>query len=206
MFFRKFFRIFPKLRTVFYKKWNKVYFYANDVKFGRKFQVYDKVYVLGPGKVSIGDDFVFTSGSCLNPICRNICGSIYTMTPDARIVIGNRVGISSACLWAMDRIQIGNDVNIGGDCIIIDNDAHPIDYQYRRTQYLEEVGVEKYYKEIKSEPIIIEDDVWIGARCVILKGVKIGARSIIAAGSVVVNSIPANVIAGGNPCKAIKNL
>jgi acetyltransferase-like isoleucine patch superfamily enzyme len=54
--------------------------------------------------------------------------------------------------------------------------------------------------------VIIEDDVFIGARSVICKGVTIGARSIIAAGSVVVKDIPADCIAGGNPCKVIKYL
>ena len=47
---------------------------------------------------------------------------------------------------------------------------------------------------------------WIGARCQILKGGHIGARSIIVAGSVVTKDIPADVIASGNPCKVIKNL
>lgn len=57
-----------------------------------------------------------------------------------------------------------------------------------------------------SAPIVIEDDVLIGTRCIILKGVTIGARSIIAAGSVVTKSIPADCIAGSNPCKVIKQL
>ena len=53
-------------------------------------------------------------------------------------------------------------------------------------------------------PIVIEDDVLIGTRCIILKGVTIGARSIIGSGSVVVKSIPADCIAAGNPCKIIR--
>ena len=57
-----------------------------------------------------------------------------------------------------------------------------------------------------SAPITIEDDVWIGAQCVILKGVTIGARSIIGAGSVVTKSISPDCIAAGNPCKIIKKL
>ena len=55
-------------------------------------------------------------------------------------------------------------------------------------------------------PIVIEDDVMIGTRCIILKGVTIGARSVIAAGSIVTKSIPADCIAGGNPAKVIKTL
>lgn len=51
---------------------------------------------------------------------------------------------------------------------------------------------------------MIGDDVFIGTNCIILKGVTIGARSIIAAGSVVTKSIPADCIAGGNPAKIIR--
>lgn len=57
-----------------------------------------------------------------------------------------------------------------------------------------------------SAPIVVEDDVWVGAHSIILKGVTIGARSIIGAGSVVTKSIPADCVAAGNPCRVIKNL
>lgn len=61
-------------------------------------------------------------------------------------------------------------------------------------------------KSAKRCPVIIEDHVFIGARSIITKGVTIGEKSIIAAGSVVVSDIPSNCIAGGNPCKIIKKL
>ena len=57
-----------------------------------------------------------------------------------------------------------------------------------------------------SKPIIIEDNVWIGANCMILPGVTIGEGSVISANSVVVKTIPSRVVAGGNPAKVIKNL
>ena len=57
----------------------------------------------------------------------------------------------------------------------------------------------------KSAPVVIEDDVWIGAHSIILKGVTIGARSVIGAVSVVTKSIPADCGAAGNPCKVIKS-
>jgi len=53
---------------------------------------------------------------------------------------------------------------------------------------------------------VIEDDVWIGANCQILKGVTIGARTVIGAGSVVTKSIPTDCIAAGNPCKVIRKV
>jgi acetyltransferase-like isoleucine patch superfamily enzyme len=200
------FSIFPRLKTKFYKFWNHAYFRMSGVRYGKNLSVYNKVYLSGPGKVIIGDDFTFVSGDSHNPICRNIRGSIYAMMPEARIIIGDRVGLSSACLWAKDSIIIGNDVNIGGDSIIMDNDAHPHNYLHRRMEYMKQNGIDEVYKEIPSSPIEIGDDVWVGARCVILKGVHIGARSIIAAGSVVTKDIPADVIAGGNPCRIIRKI
>lgn len=58
----------------------------------------------------------------------------------------------------------------------------------------------------KSAPVVIGDYVFIGARSIVLKGVTIGEKSIIAAGSVVTKDVPANCLAGGNPCKMIKYL
>ena len=202
----KIFHIYPKLKRIFYRSYNKLYFWANGVVFGGNLQVYNKVYLFGKGQVVIGNDFKFTSGDCLNPIRRNIRGAIYTVTPESRIEIGDRVGISSACLWSKELIKIGNDVNIGGDCLIMDNDAHPHEYMKRRRLYEEQVGKDEYLKAIPTAPIVIEDDVWIGARCQILKGVHIGARSIIAAGSVVTKDIPADSVVGGVPAMFICSL
>ena len=62
-----------------------------------------------------------------------------------------------------------------------------------------------YYKLIKSRPIAIGSNVWIGANAVILPGITIGDNVIIGAGSIVTKSIPANSIAVGNPCRVIKS-
>lgn len=59
---------------------------------------------------------------------------------------------------------------------------------------------------VQSASVTIEDDVWIGANCIILKDVTIGARSVIGAGSVVTKSIPADCIAAGNPCRVIRKI
>lgn len=202
---RKFFNIYPKIRNVFYTHYNKLFFVIKGVRYGKNMIARNKIYITGTGNVVIGDDFLYSSGDSINPICRNLCGSFYTVDHGV-IEIGNRVGMSSACIWAMERITIGNDVNIGGDCIIIDNDAHPHDYIKRRRNYVQDVGKDVFYSSIPVSPIVIEDDVWIGARCQILKGVHIGARSIIAAGSIVTKDIPSDVIAAGNPCRVIKRL
>ncbi len=206
LFFRVLFRLFPIVKQKIYPFWNRLYFYLLGIKFGKRMIVHNKVYVIGKGKIIIGDNFHFTSGDCLNPICRNIRGVLYVPFKDSKIIIGDRVGISSACLWAQDRITIGNDVNIGGDCLIMDTDVHPHDYIQRRMDCWKKLNKESYRKFVPSAPIVIEDDVWIGARCQILKGIHIGARSIIAAGSVVTKDIPEDCIAGGNPARVIRKI
>lgn len=171
------------------------------IKYGRRMKVYNKVYIIGRGHITIGDDFLFTSGAGINPICRNLRGILCAIR-GAKIEIGNRVGISSSCLWAREYIHIGNDVNIGGDCIIMDSDIHPYDHILRRrVTNNDSRGNDEM---IPVAPVQIDDDVWIGARCIILKGVHIGSHSIIGAGSVVVSDIPADSIAAGNPCKVIR--
>ena len=202
---RLIFRSGPTIRTQLYIIFNRFFFRLNGAKFGKNLRVYDRFYLtmsLG-AKMLIGDNFTFSSGDGINPLCRNIRGKIF-IGENASITIGNNSGISSACLWAKEHISIGNNVKIGGDCLIMDTDAHSLDYCIRNGYITDDNGNSIDTVSAKSAPIIIEDDVLIGTRSIILKGVTIGARSIIAAGSVVTKSIPADCIAGGNPCKVIR--
>ncbi len=108
---------------------------------------------------------------------------------------------------AKESIKIGNGVNIGGDCIIMDTDAHNLDWKIRAGLVKNSEGmIIEDTTSALSAPIEIEDHAFIGTRSIILKGVTIGARSIIAAGSVVTKSIPPDCIAGGNPCRVIKQM
>lgn len=191
------------LRIKYYRWFNRLYFRFKKIRFGKNMLVYNKVYVTGRrGKITIGDDFTFTSGDGINPIARNIRGCIHTNHIHSEITIGNHVGISSSCIRIKERLTIGNHVNIGANCIIMDTDVHQLDYLVRRGE--KPLDASDVRTTIQSAPVTIEDDVWIGANCIILKGVTIGARSIIGAGSVVTKSIPADSIAAGNPCKVIR--
>lgn len=80
----------------------------------------------------------------------------------------------------------------------MDSDIHYLIYQNRRVLMID-------YSNPKKSPIIIDDDVFIGPRGIVLKSFHIGARSVVAAGSVVTKSIPNDCIAGGNPCIVIKS-
>ena len=176
--------------------YNKVYFNLKYVVHGKNMLVLGTVSINGPGKITIGDNFCMTNGDHINPISANLQGSFYTDCADAEICIGNNVGMSSTRMWIHNKLTIGNNVKIGACVLLIDTDTHPIDYEVRRTSN----------EGTKSAPIVIEDDVWIGAHSIVLKGVTIGARSIIGAGSVVTKDIPSDCIAAGNPCMKIKKI
>ena len=110
------------------------------------------------------------------------------------INIGKNTRIHGSCIHAFKKIHIGNDCLIAANCQIFDANGHHSSAQQRHTN-------NGKAKEIKSG-----DNVWIGANSIILPGVSIGSNSIIAAGSVVNKSIPADHIAGGNPAKSIKRI
>lgn len=194
-----------RIRRAWYMRYNRLMFWLNDVKVGKRMIVHNNIYLKHSwgSRIEIGDDFKFTSGEAINPLCRNIRGCILA-EKGAEIVIGNKVGISSACIWAKTSIRIGNNVLIGGDCILLDSDCHNLDYRVRAARKKNAEGESIDGLTAKSKPIVIEDDVLIGTRCIVLKGVTIGARSVIGSGSVVTKSIPADCIAAGNPCRVIR--
>ena len=180
----------------FYIKWNRLKMRLTGAELGEGSKIYNKLYYfLHPkGRICIGKNFSFSSGSNFNQLSRNLRGAIY-VAEGASLMIGNKVGISSSCLWVTKGLTIGDHVNIGADSLILDTDAHSIDWQERRSSDTR-----------NSKPIVIEEDAFIGTRCIILKGVTIGARSIIGAGSVVTKNIPPDCIAAGNPCVVIKRI
>lgn len=187
--------------------YHRLVFMCHGIQYGKNLRVYDGIYFRKnkKGRIVIGDSFTFTSGRGLNPICSNIKGVI-RLDGSAKLVIGDNCGMSSTVLWAKESITIGNNVLIGGGSLIMDCDRHSVDYRIRNGSIRDENGKKVDTQSAKASPIVIEDDVLIGARAIILKGVRIGARSIIGAGSVVTKDIPGDVIAGGNPCRVIKKL
>lgn len=111
--------------------------------------------------------------------------------------VGNESGISNTCFVCQKEIRIGNQVMIGAGCQFYDNDFHPLISEYR-------VGDKRDGSMINSKPIIVEDNVFIGANSIILKGTTIGKGAIIGAGSVVCGKIPPYEIWAGNPARYIK--
>ena len=120
-----------------------------------------------------------------------------TISPFARLTIGDHTGISGASIVCAKSITIGSFVNIGADCSIYDTDFHPLAWEERRASA-------NQARAARSEEVVIEDDVFVGARTIILKGVRIGARSVIGAGSIVASDIPPDTIAAGNPARPLR--
>jgi len=116
---------------------------------------------------------------------------------EGRIEIGDHTGISSAIISSRTKIVIGRHVNIGGNARIFDHDFHSMKAPDRRDGQTDRLNC-------KSAPVIIGDDVFIGTNSIILKGVRIGDRSVIGAGAVVsIRDIPADSIVVGNPARII---
>ena len=97
----------------------------------------------------------------------------------------------------------------------MDHDSHSLDFRERRIDIATEFDdfkqgrggtARKNWDTVKKAPIRIGNDVWIGMRSIILKGVTIGDGAVIAAGSVVTRDVPAGTLYGGNPARFIKEL
>ena len=207
MMYVKALRFCSKICSSLYIGWNKIYFFLNNIKYGKNFRVFNHLYLkIHVGAlVQIGNNCTIMSGAGLNPLSRNIKTCIY-VGKKATLKLGHDVGISSSTLWVKESVSIGNSVAIGADCIIMDTDAHNLDWKIRCSEETNEYGESVDMVTAASAPIVIEDNVLVGARCIILKGVTIGARSIIGSGSIVTKDIPSDCIAAGNPCKVIKSI
>lgn len=110
------------------------------------------------------------------------------------IYLGDRVFFNFNCvLLDPAEVRIGNDVLLG-PAVQIYTATHPLDWRIRR-RWLE-----------SARPVEIGSDVWIGGGAIICPGVRIGDRSVIGAGAVVTQDVPAGIFAAGNPCRPIRDV
>lgn len=114
----------------------------------------------------------------------------------ACVEIGRESGLSGVAIYSVRSVVIGDHVNIGANVSIWDTDFHELDAMARRR------GPDRNL--VRSAPVRIHDDAFIGASVLILKGVTIGAGAIVGAGSVVTHDIPAGQIWAGNPARRIR--
>lgn len=112
---------------------------------------------------------------------------------DAEIVLGDYCLISPGVrISAAQSIRIGDNCMLAANVIISDSDWHGIYNRIRPFRC--------------TKPVVIENNVWLGERVIVTKGVTIGENSVVGAGSVVTKNIPANCVAAGNPARIIKTI
>jgi len=169
----------------------RIQFAARGVSWPAGLKVRGSIGLSAPGTIKLGNGVTIVNDSKYNRAGVNHPTQLVA-TKGATLTIGNHVGISGASIFCAESITIGNFVLIGVSCRVYDTDFHPIDYLARRES-----------QPGKTAPVVIEDDVWLCANVTVLKGVTIGARSVIAAGSIVTRDIPADTIAAGIPAKPI---
>lgn len=140
-------------------------------------------------EIFVGDGCKFRSSEGSNKIGINRSCHISTLKGGARVIIGDRCGFSGTVIGAALRIELGREVRCGANTTITDTDWHETDP-----------------RSGMPAPVVIEDNVWLGLNVTVLKGVRIGRNSVIAAGSIVTRDIPSNVVAGGIPARVLKPL
>jgi acetyltransferase-like isoleucine patch superfamily enzyme len=146
-------------------------------------------YMRGQGRLSLGDNVNLSGRSCFYFL------SYMPETPESQI--GSGVFIGNGCtLASARRIEIGDHCLLAPFVRIHDNDGHPTDAGKRREG--RPIGPDDVAE------VVIEDNVWLGASCTVLKGVRVGANSIVGTGAVVTSDVPPNSIVAGNPARVIR--
>jgi serine acetyltransferase len=171
--------------------WAEPLFRSQCAHVGYRFQMEQMPYLKGCGRIEIGDGVRLSGKSSIEFSTR--------VDQKPELVIGNRTFVGHGC-----GLHLGKSIRIGSDCLlasgvrVYDLDGHPLDADRRRN------GEPTPMEEIR--PVVIEDDVWIGTCAIILKGVTIGSRSVIAAVAVVSRDVPADSVVAGNPARVVKQL
>ena len=176
-----------------------------NIRYGRRggnLHISRQAVILGKRQIRLGDSITILEFSKIDArtgtieignkchIDRNVLIATY----GGAIRIGNRTSLNpNCCVYGHGGLTIGNFVRIAANTVII-----PGNHGFSRIDIpiCDQVG--------EKIGITIEDDVWIGANCVILDGVTIGHSSVIGAGSVVTRSVEAFSIMGGVPAKLIR--
>lgn len=179
--------------TKFLLKINQVHYEAELTSNGIPF-----ISIHHSASVVIKKKFTMNNTINSNPIGRSQ-KCLLIVRENAKLTIGNNVGISGTTLVSHKEITIKDNVKIGGNVCIYDTDFHSLSFSERIN------GTSDRLNTIKKE-VLIDENVFIGAHSTILKGVSIGKNSIIGAGSVVATNVPDNEIWAGNPAKLIRKI
>lgn len=184
---------------MFKSNYFKLFMNFNKVKFGKNLNLYGipVIFKKKGSQLNIGENCTIKSSFLSNLVGLSQRTIIVTRTEDAKLNVGNNVGISGATIYARKGITIGDRTLIGGNVKIFDNDFHPIEVESRNIDDKE---------AIRTREVVIGRDCFIGCNALILKGTKIGDGSVVGAGSVVCGEFPGGVVIAGNPARVIRNI
>lgn len=148
---------------------------------GARPRLYGRCHVSNGGVITVGDRLLMHGETVRCEL---------TAHDGGRLEIGDRVFVNYGCsISAHTLVRIGSGSLIGQYTIIMDCDYHSPDSSESHGE---------------SRPIVIEDGVWIGARAIVLKGVKIGSKAVVAAGSVVTRDVAPGAMVAGVPARVIR--
>lgn len=189
-----------KIRSGIKKFLNSIYIYylrLHGIKIGKNVVINGKILFTGTNNIFIEDDVYINSNERSNPIGGNI-RCYFKTTGKGRIIIKKGARLSNVAICSIKEVYIGENVYIGGNVCIYDTDFHSIDYNERIK------GNDD--NDIKSLPVKINEGAFIGAHSIILKGVEIGKKSVVAAGSIVSKNINESELVASYPLRLIRKL
>ncbi len=134
-------------------------------------------------------------------------GCSFSIGVNGRCTIGDFTLLNGALVMAEEKIEIGSHCLVSWNVGIADSDFHPLDPAQR---LIDAQAIAPFFKDrpprpkLKTAPVKICDNVWIGMHSLILKGVTIGENSVVAAGAIVTKSVPPNSVVAGNPAVVVK--
>lgn len=188
-----------------------LYWFQMSVRFTNRIVYKNKITASGDFFINYGGGIIGASSKKQIVFGKNVRLSGWlTVMDDGKIIIGDYTLIGSrTVIQAWENVEIGDYCMISPDVWIQDNNSHSI---YAQDRLIDILGSRDFnssgtdYTNTVKKSIKIGNHVWIGRRAIIMKGVSIGDRSIIAAGAVVTHDVPADTIVGGNPAKVLKTI
>ena len=139
-----------------------------------------------------------------------VLGDLCVFPRSGRVAIGRNTFIGEhSRIWSAQSITIGSYVLISHNVNVHDTRGHPISYRERRIEIdeiLPRLIASDHTFDLAAQPIVVEDDVWVGFNAIIRGGVRIGRGAVVGAGTIVTDDVPSFAVVAGNPMRVLRTL
>ncbi|MCC6442031.1 MAG: acyltransferase [Armatimonadetes bacterium] len=166
-----------------------------NVRVGAGARLIGRPLFRGKGIVELGDRVTLSSSWKDYHLALNRPVKLDALLESSRIIIGDETILHGTSIFAVGRVEIGKRCMLAGNIIVLDCNYHPLTPELRHCAL-----------SLESEPVVLEDNVWVGINSILLPGASVGKNSVIGAGSVVTRPVPPDCVAAGNPARVIKEL